>query len=268
MKNETAITTLLFKFDVYFNYRGVVRYENQNVDDYIIGLTDRIRTFGGHNFQEIAKEKVLQDWKSEGVFDQLLNLPAYNSRNRNFERSSLDELVNIWNYVESVNGVHQLFEASESAPNLDAQRKNPEHCLQERANGVQNSSSRKDDSGGMHEKDIEPRIPIKHVKISANSKGHGYESLFGSYLTNNVTGIRIDEPYLIEFYQIQNFLRFCELALKKCPTLSEIKVKTRRDPIDESDQIKRLEELRSTLADNRVCLEIEFSETVHDRQIL
>lgn len=71
---------------------------------------------------------------------------------------------------------------------------------------------------------------------------------------------------MIEMFQCMNLLRLCELAVQKCTSLSKVSLITTKDPNDES-QIKRLEELRQSLAGRLVTFEVEFSDTLHDRQI-
>ncbi|KAJ8676330.1 hypothetical protein QAD02_012117 [Eretmocerus hayati] len=108
----------------------------------------------------------------------------------------------------------------------------------------------------------------ENMKIEAGSVGHGYDSVFGRFLSDTVTQIRIEEPYIRTFHQCQNLLRFCELAVQKCQSLSKISLTTTSDPHDKSGQVSRLEELKTNLAKHLVTLEIQFSDTLHDRQVI
>ncbi|KAJ8676534.1 hypothetical protein QAD02_012321 [Eretmocerus hayati] len=236
---------LLFKFDVYFKYREVARKQDQSIDEYITYLTETIRGFESYGSQEIVKEKVLQDMVSECLGDTLRRYDIY--------KLSLSDLVQIWKDA-SVNGV--------CGP-LPPAKKDLHQC-----NPVLQGSFERPRVGFEVSKRMLPKKFIKNRIINYNSKGHGYESVFGEFLDENVTWIRIDEPYLKDFYQRQNFLRFCELARKKCASLSTISLETTKpDSNDKSGQKKELEELKNNLAENKIELRILDSDTLHDRQI-
>ncbi|XP_076227872.1 MIT domain-containing protein 1-like isoform X2 [Nomia melanderi] len=106
------------------------------------------------------------------------------------------------------------------------------------------------------------------IKIENGSIGHGYESVFGRFLDTTVTYIHVEDPYIRAFHQCQNFVRFCELAVRKCHALSKITLVTTFDPEDRKNQITRLEELRKSLLSKLISFNISFSDTLHDRQIL
>ncbi|XP_014211190.2 probable protein phosphatase 2C T23F11.1 [Copidosoma floridanum] len=105
------------------------------------------------------------------------------------------------------------------------------------------------------------------VKIEENSTGHGYSSVFGRFLDNRINEILIEESYIRTFHQCQNFLRFCELAVLKCEKLSRILLKTTPSPNDRDEQIRRLEEIKRSLATRQITLDVRFSESLHDRRI-
>ncbi|XP_043267706.1 MIT domain-containing protein 1-like [Venturia canescens] len=107
----------------------------------------------------------------------------------------------------------------------------------------------------------------EQTRIEAGSIGHGYATLFGRFLDASVTQIDIEDPYIRSFHQCQNLVRLCELAVQKCHSLSRVTLITTLDPDDRKNQTKRLEELRQSLANRLVNLEISYSETLHDRQI-
>ena len=62
-------------------------------------------------------------------------------------------------------------------------------------------------------------------------------------------------------------MRFCEVAVQKCQSLSRISLTTTCDP-DKYNQMARLDELKKSLASRLVTLEVTFSDTLHDRQIM
>ncbi|KAK8730873.1 hypothetical protein OTU49_007670 [Cherax quadricarinatus] len=67
--------------------------------------------------------------------------------------------------------------------------------------------------------------------------------------------------------QIYNFLQFCELLVHKAECLKLIVLQTTRDPGDHRTQHSRLEEIQHSLKKHNVTLTIEYSDTIHDREI-
>ncbi|KAK2581649.1 hypothetical protein KPH14_002149 [Odynerus spinipes] len=106
------------------------------------------------------------------------------------------------------------------------------------------------------------------IKIKDGTIGYGYSSLFGRFLDAMVTYIHIEDPYIRAFHQCQNLVRLCELAVQKCHSLSKITLVTTRDPEDSTSQAARLEELKQSLKSHLISLDITYSETLHDRQII
>ncbi|XP_053995230.1 MIT domain-containing protein 1-like [Hylaeus anthracinus] len=105
------------------------------------------------------------------------------------------------------------------------------------------------------------------IKIENGSTGNSYASVFGRFLDATVTYIQIEDPYIRAFHQCQNFVRLCELAVKKCRALSTISLVTTLDEDDKQHQVARLEELKQSLMSHLVRFEFTFSDTLHDRQI-
>lgn len=113
---------------------------------------------------------------------------------------------------------------------------------------------------------------VERISIKDGDRGRSYESLFGIYLTSDITEVQLDEPYLCKNHQLSNLVRFCELLVLKCPKLSLISVTTK--PLKElkkkAEQYSALRELTQSLlaiSSNRIKLEIEYSKTLHDRHI-
>ncbi|XP_055688507.1 MIT domain-containing protein 1 [Lutzomyia longipalpis] len=104
------------------------------------------------------------------------------------------------------------------------------------------------------------------ILIVENSTGHSYKSLFGKYLDGNVKEILVEEPYLREHFQLTNLVMFCELAVVNCKNLKCINVKTTKAGPDQLEAFKQLNESLKTL--RGVNLSVEFSDHIHDRQIL
>ena len=106
----------------------------------------------------------------------------------------------------------------------------------------------------------------QHFTIRYGDTGYSYESILGPYL-KGVTRVEIDEPYVRSPHQIQNFVRFCEAVVKQS-TAKQIKLLTGFDhdtPLAEM-QVK-LEELRQSLLEMDIVLDIQLDENLHDREI-
>lgn len=106
------------------------------------------------------------------------------------------------------------------------------------------------------------------IPIAEGSKNHGYDNIFGKYLTENVEEILIEEPYLKDYYQLCNLLIFCELAVSKCRNLKCIKVTTNKDQSANSEQVKHMNSISESLSMHNVVLYIDYTTNLHDRQIL
>jgi len=91
--------------------------------------------------------------------------------------------------------------------------------------------------------------------------------LFGRFLDDEVTVIEVDDPYIRSHHQVVNFLRCCELFVKKCSRLQEIKLKTSYDEHNKNEQENKFKELGNSLMKRKITLKVEYSSTLHDREI-
>ena len=55
---------------------------------------------------------------------------------------------------------------------------------------------------------------LSTFRIEANSYGHGLNELFGRFMDDRVTKVKVEDPYIRAHHQIINFLRLCELCYK------------------------------------------------------
>ncbi|XP_075857142.1 MIT domain-containing protein 1 isoform X4 [Microcebus murinus] len=108
----------------------------------------------------------------------------------------------------------------------------------------------------------------KQIKIEENATGFSYESLFQEYLNETVTEVWIEDPYIRNTHQLYNFLRFCEMLIKRPCKVKTIHLLTSLDKgIKKEQQISALEEIKQSLSNHGVLLEIEYSSSIHDREI-
>jgi len=106
----------------------------------------------------------------------------------------------------------------------------------------------------------------KHFTIMYGDVGHSYESIIGPYLREAKT-IVIEDPYIRLQHQIQNFVRFCECVLK-AGTVKKINLITGYDDNTQlADIAEKLEELKQSLLEMDVELEVKLNPNMHDREI-
>ncbi|NXX90870.1 MITD1 protein, partial [Centropus bengalensis] len=105
----------------------------------------------------------------------------------------------------------------------------------------------------------------KQIRIEDNATGFGYERLFQEYLTEIVSEVWVEDPYIRQLY---NFLRFCEMLVKGPCRVKTIHLLTSCDEgSGKSQQISGLEEIQQSLRNYGVTLDIAFSSSIHDREI-
>ncbi|XP_077559303.1 MIT domain-containing protein 1-like isoform X2 [Haemaphysalis longicornis] len=107
----------------------------------------------------------------------------------------------------------------------------------------------------------------EQIHIESGSVGHSYEQTFGHLLDDMVTSVEVDDAYVRSVHQVQNFVRLCELLKKRCPSFRRIKLTTGLDQRDQHGQLERLSQVKASLADHNIALIVEYSETLHDREI-
>lgn len=106
----------------------------------------------------------------------------------------------------------------------------------------------------------------QHYTIHYGDTGYSYESIALPYL-QGAKIVEIEDPYIRANHQIHNFVRFCEAVIKS-PTVRTIKLTTSYDQdTDLKDVAERLEELKQSLLEMDIALEIKINENLHDREI-
>ncbi|KAK7077435.1 MIT domain-containing protein 1 [Halocaridina rubra] len=109
----------------------------------------------------------------------------------------------------------------------------------------------------------------RQIHIDVDSTGHSYETIFGDLIDETLSSVEVEDAYIRSIHQIYNFLKFCELLVHKGPHLRNITLRTSRDPspAEHSTQNQRLSEIRASLLKHSVKLTVEYSDTIHDREI-
>ena len=113
-----------------------------------------------------------------------------------------------------------------------------------------------------------PSVELKeqHFTIPYDATGYSYESIMGPYL-QGATSVVIEDPYIRLQHQIQNFVRFCETVLK-AGTVKKISLITGYDDKTSLAEItEKLDELKQSLLELDVELEVKLNPNMHDREI-
>lgn len=106
----------------------------------------------------------------------------------------------------------------------------------------------------------------QHFTILYGDTGYSYESIMGPYL-QGAKSVVIEDPYIRLQHQIQNFVRFCETVLK-AGTVKKINLITGYDDkIQLADIAEKLDELKQSLLELDVELEVKLNPNIHDREI-
>lgn len=107
----------------------------------------------------------------------------------------------------------------------------------------------------------------QHFTIFYGDTGHSYEAIFGPYLPG-ASEVVVEEPYVRLPHQIQNFVRFCEAVVKHGPAVKRIHLITGYDEYTAIGEIQeKLGELKQSLLDMDIVLDVELNENLHDREI-
>ncbi|MDI6749500.1 MAG: BREX system Lon protease-like protein BrxL [Rhodocyclaceae bacterium] len=106
----------------------------------------------------------------------------------------------------------------------------------------------------------------RHFTILYGDTGYSYESIFGPYL-QGAKSVVVEDPYIRLPHQIQNFVRFCETVLR-AGTVKKISLITSYDDKTQlADIAEKLDELKESLLEWDVELEVKLNPNMHDREI-
>lgn len=119
-------------------------------------------------------------------------------------------------------------------------------------------------STGSKQEAAEPEE--KHFTILYGDTGHSYESIMGNHL-RGAKGVIIEDPYIRLPHQIQNFVRFCETCLN-AGTIKTITLITGYDDHTQLSEIaQKLDDLKQSLLELDIILEVKLNPNIHDREI-
>ena len=111
-----------------------------------------------------------------------------------------------------------------------------------------------------------PELKEQHYTITYDSTGYSYETIIVPYLAG-AKSVVIEDPYIRATHQVQNFIRFCEAVLKQ-PTVKKIQLITSYDDkTNVQEMAERLQDVKQSLLELDVELDIKVNENLHDREI-
>ena len=125
----------------------------------------------------------------------------------------------------------------------------------------------KEETGGEPEiADELQELKEQHYTIFYDDTGHDYDSIVGPYL-RGAKSLVIEDPYIRSNHQIHNFVRFCE-AVTRQPSLKNISLVTGYDDKTQMAELQdKLGELKQSLLEIDVVLDIKLNPNMHDREI-
>jgi ATP-dependent Lon protease len=106
----------------------------------------------------------------------------------------------------------------------------------------------------------------QHFTIFYGDIGRSYESIVGPYL-KGAKEITIEDPYIRLKHQIQNFVRFCEAVIKLSAIRKINLITSYDDKINVSEMRDLLDEVKQSLLEIDVELDIKLKPELHDREI-
>ena len=106
----------------------------------------------------------------------------------------------------------------------------------------------------------------QHFTILYGDTGYSYEGIIGPYLAG-AKAVLVEDPYIRLQHQIQNFVRFCEVAVKSGTVKKVALVTSYDDEAQLSEITEKLGELKQSLLDADVELDVQLNSKLHDREI-
>jgi ATP-dependent Lon protease len=112
----------------------------------------------------------------------------------------------------------------------------------------------------------ETELQEQHYTIFYGDIGFSYETIIGPYL-KGAKEITVEDPYIRVTHQIQNFIRLCETIVKR-PAIRKINLITSYDDKTNISEMRdNLEELKQSLLEIDIILNIKLDANLHDREI-
>lgn len=106
----------------------------------------------------------------------------------------------------------------------------------------------------------------QHYEIAEGATGYTYERILRPYI-DTATKIEVEDSFLRLPHQVDNFTRFCALAVR-LGKVTDIKLTTGLQPGEPTDEVdSRLETLRRDLRSRNIAFTWSRNQNLHDREI-
>ena len=115
-------------------------------------------------------------------------------------------------------------------------------------------------------RELEVNLKELHYSISYGDTGHTYGTIVGPYL-QNAKALVIEDPYIRTQHQIVNFVRFCETVVKNSSVQRIDLVTSYDENTDMALLEEKMGELKQSLIEIDVLLEVKINKVLHDREI-
>jgi ATP-dependent Lon protease len=116
------------------------------------------------------------------------------------------------------------------------------------------------------DQDAESELHEQHFTILYGDTGYSYESILGPYL-RGAKELRVEDPYIRLPHQLQNFVRFCETVVKALTVRKITLITGYEEKTQLADLQDKLGELRQSLLELDIVLDIQLNPNLHDREI-
>lgn len=114
---------------------------------------------------------------------------------------------------------------------------------------------------------VEQVVPVeRHYTIGYGDTGHSYDTIFSPYL-QGAKLIVIEDPYIRMPHQVANFVRFCETVVKAATVRRVTLVTSFDQQTDLAGLQEKLDELKESLLEYDVALEVRVNDKLHDREV-
>lgn len=114
---------------------------------------------------------------------------------------------------------------------------------------------------------LEPDGPTEqHYTIAYGDTGYSYDTIFSPYLPG-AKSVIVEDPYIRAPHQVTNFVRFCESVVKAATVRSVTLITSYDQQTDMVALQEKLDELKQSLLEYDVALDVHLNEKMHDREV-
>ncbi|MEI8203053.1 MAG: BREX system Lon protease-like protein BrxL [Bacteroidota bacterium] len=135
--------------------------------------------------------------------------------------------------------------------------------------GVEKPSSPTIDRITISTEDITPpqkQLEEKRIKVLYSDTGYGYETIFKDYVVG-ASEITLEDAYIRQKHQINNFLRLCEIIVKEASCKKLTLITSSDDEDQKKENILVFDQIANSLFEHDIEFRVEFSEILHDREL-